>query len=99
MRTTGSCRYFNRLMRGVNRETCGAGAFARVHGNATGLLRKLTALKKHALANRERAGRPNLFHGPINYGLQFSRVLHLADFREKFSRFLWPVQVGSLGLC
>src|SRR5438132_1157360 len=94
MRTTGSCRYFNRLMRGVNRETCGAGAFARVHWNATGLLRKLTALKKHALANRQRPGRPNLFHGPINYGLQFSRVLHLAPFGENFSRFLGRVPGG-----
>jgi len=81
-------------MRGVNRETCGAGAFARVHGNATGLLRKLTALKKHALANRQCPGRPNLFHGPINYGLQFSRVLHLAPFGENFSRFLGRVPGG-----
>src|SRR5881394_938408 len=39
----------------------------------------ITVLKE-CLANRKRLRRPNLFHGPINYGLQFPRVLHLTPF-------------------
>src|SRR5437763_16109742 len=53
----------------------------------------ITVLKE-CLANRKRLRRPNLFHGPINYGLQFPRVLHLTPFGENFSRFVGRVPGG-----
>src|SRR5207245_1691747 len=53
----------------------------------------ITVLKE-CLANRKRLRRPNLFHGPINYGLQFPRVLHLTPFGENFPRFVGRVPGG-----
>src|SRR5437660_11429649 len=53
----------------------------------------ITVLKE-CLANRKRLRRPNLFHGPINYGLQFPPVLHLAPFGENFPRFVGIVPGG-----
>src|SRR5947208_13692807 len=49
---------------------------------------------KECLANRKRLRRPNLFHGPINYGLPFPRVLHLTPFGENFPRFVGRVPGG-----
>src|SRR6266566_7572231 len=53
----------------------------------------ITVLKE-CLANRKRLRRPNFFHGPINYRLQFFRILHFAAFGENFSRLLGRVPSG-----
>src|SRR5437667_9780998 len=50
--------------------------------------------QRRVLVCRQRPSRPNLFHGPINYNLQFSRVLHFAAFGENFSRLLGRVPGG-----